>query len=235
MAGAPLRRLRLRGSGWNNVARQRYDYRTNEAQVNRVALADPGGNVVHRHAFENSTLANMALLLLMGGVTSCASPADPRPVDSELVVAVATQTAGMIPHNVVSDEPYVRACPLRGQLVAQGSSSIAADDYGSVHTWNLTIKAEGCAFNLNGADVMTDGMMDISATSHFGAPVDGFARLLSQQAEQVGSMTTSRDGQQVTCDYAVTIAYNASEDDGYHVTGSACGQSVDMRTPTIPA
>lgn len=175
-------------------------------------------------------------MLLVGGVTACGSTTEPEHGDSELALAVAVAAGAMMPATVEGGHPYVQPCPSGGRFVVEGSTSFRfdPDDGTSVDGWDVVMRNEACGMRVHGTDVVTDGVMHLFGEARYDPPVDGRTPLRFQDSHQIGWLAVDHGGQRVTCEFDLSIAFDAAVDDSYRISGSACGRPIDARAPTTP-
>lgn len=164
----------------------------------------------------------------------CAS-CDDAPTDNggdaaQAAMAILNMSFTQRPATLHGAEPYVQACPSGGQFVVQGQQSIASEGSVTVSRWDETMRYQDCAMSYHSADAVATGEMHLVGEARFGPPVDGVLPMLSQESSQVGTMTTTFGGASTTCDYDLTHTFDADAGN-YHISGTACGRSVDVRAP----
>lgn len=176
----------------------------------------------------------MAAVVVPAVLAACGDgPTEPRDGPLDVGMAVLTMTMAQAPATLDGEDTYQQACPSGGRFTVEGTSGYAVEGEVSVLTWDEVMRYEDCALSLESSEAVANGEMHLVGEARFGPPVDGVSPILMQESGQVGTMTTLYRGETRTCAYDLAHVYDP-EADNYHITGTACGRSVDLRVPTHP-
>jgi hypothetical protein len=177
--------------------------------------------------------ARMALAGLLAAACG-ESPSEPRATPGqaqEMMLLSMAATGGWISGPPGSGPRQVQ-CPAGGTIASDGSVDIAEDGDVLAITFLMTATHQACAVLIDQMRIVTTGHTHIEGATRMRRPAAAGqpAILLSHESHQTGEMTTTHDGQSITCAFDITQSYDPVANT-LHIRGTSCGHTIDLVRP----